>query len=63
VSKLGPAIMDLTAIHGYRLWGGNADPDGVAFDGNDGQADVAVDDDFLTNSSCENKHGNSSMKG
>jgi hypothetical protein len=47
----GPAVMNLLAIHRDRWRRRNADPNAVARHPDDGQPDVAIDHDFLTESS------------
>src|SRR5262249_38885631 len=48
---LDPAVMNFLAIHRNRWRRRNADPNAVACHRDDGQPDVAIDHDFLAESS------------
>src|SRR5438128_480759 len=55
--QLGPAIMNLLPIHRDRCRGCDTHANAVAFHREDGQADVSMDDDFLTDPARKNQHG------
>jgi hypothetical protein len=46
--------MDFLTVHGYRLGRGDPEADPVSLDRYDGDADVAIDHDGLTNTTREN---------
>jgi hypothetical protein len=48
--------MNFLAIHRDLRRRGDAEANVVSFHGDDGQADVPVDDDLFSGASCQNQH-------
>lgn len=56
VELFADSLVDLIAIDADSRRGGNPDPHPVALDCDNGNADVAADDDLLTSLTSENEH-------
>jgi carbon storage regulator len=63
VGELGAAVVDFLAVHADVIGSLDADAHLVARDRNDGDLNVAVDDDLLADVTCENQHGRPSLGG